>query len=94
MKNYKHIFITAVSALALSWAGVSVADSSASKDTAQSTSAIKVQWKDFDDYRDVRAATEPKGIFHKRVKKSFDKFFNAFQWIHGDLCVQFGGNYI
>lgn len=78
MKNYKHIFITAVSALALSWAGVSIADSSASKDSAQSTSAIKVQWKDFDDYRDVRAATEPKGTFHKRVKKSFDKFFNDY----------------
>lgn len=44
----------------------------------QAQKGIAVTWGDFDDFRDVRTATEPKDSFHKRVKSSFDKFFNNF----------------
>ncbi|GAA4363148.1 DUF3016 domain-containing protein [Kangiella marina] len=76
MKNYRSMLISAVSVLALSWAGMSAANPN--DESAQSKAGIVVEWSDFDDYRDVRPATEAKGVFHKRVKKSFDKFFSEY----------------
>lgn len=36
---------------------------------------VKVSWGDFDDFMDVRPATETKSAFYKRVKTSFEKSF-------------------
>ncbi|WP_223669451.1 DUF3016 domain-containing protein [Kangiella shandongensis] len=76
MRNLKFVLtsILATSMLALAPA------ISASDDTkkAKGVSAIQVTWGDFNDYRDVRPAMEPKGPFHKRVRESFDKFFKEY----------------
>ncbi|MHC9509886.1 DUF3016 domain-containing protein [Kangiella sp. M94] len=38
---------------------------------------VKVSWGEFDDFIDVRPATETKSAFYKRVKTSLDKSFIA-----------------
>lgn len=76
MKSYKRIIVNAIGVLTLSWASISIANPN--KESKQSQTGIKVEWSDFNDYRDVRAASEPRGTFHKRVKKSFEKFFNNY----------------
>lgn len=76
MKSHKRILVSAVGLLVLSWGNTSIADPD--KDPEQSQAGIQVEWSDFNDYRDVRAASEPRGTFHKRVKKSFEKFFKEY----------------
>ena len=76
MKSYKRILVSVIGVLALSWGSSSIANPN--KDSKQSQAGIQVEWGDFNDYRDVRAASEPRGTFHKRVKKSFEKFFKEY----------------
>ncbi|GAA0200334.1 hypothetical protein GCM10009123_04610 [Kangiella japonica] len=76
MKNCKRILVSAIGVLALGWGSASIANPG--KDSKQSQERIQVEWSDFNDYRDVRAASEPRGTFHKRVKKSFEKFFKEY----------------
>ncbi|PXF63311.1 DUF3016 domain-containing protein [Kangiella spongicola] len=76
MKSYQRVIVSAIGVLALSWGTASMANSD--KESKQSQAGIQVEWSDFNDYRDVRAASEPRGTFHKRVKKSFEKFFKEY----------------
>ena len=76
MKSYKRILVSAIGMLALIWGSSSIANPN--KDSKQSQAGIQVEWGDFDDYRDVRAASEPRGAFHNRVKKSFETFFKEY----------------
>lgn len=77
MRNLKSVLTSIVAISMLAMAPVISANADDTKET-KGTSAIQVTWGDFNDFRDVRPAMEPKGSFHKRVKESFDKFFNEY----------------
>ena len=77
----KKLTITLASALALFTFGLALpTQAKANKASAEGTdkSSISVTWGDFNKFRDVRAGSEPRGAFHKRVKKSFEKFFEEY----------------
>jgi len=70
--------LLAISAISLSTALLSTSVHANPNDEKASAGDINVVWGDFDKYRDVRSGHEPKSSFHKRVKKSFDKFFEEY----------------
>lgn len=43
--------------------------------TAAAAAEVKVEYKDYKKYTDLKAATEPRGSFEKRTLASFDKIF-------------------
>lgn len=75
MRKLTFLFASVLSLSTLGLALPSQADADKAEEKEASKSTISVTWGDFNKYRDVRAAGEPRGSFHKRVKKSFDKFF-------------------
>ena len=72
MKSLKYIISITYGFLVLSLASPSYAQ----QEGELAHGAIEVTWGDFNKFRDVRAAAEPRGAFHKRVKQSFEKFFD------------------
>ncbi|AOE50478.1 DUF3016 domain-containing protein [Kangiella sediminilitoris] len=76
MYNFKSYITGIIALISLAMApSLSVADA---ENDAKGKSAIEVTWGDFNDFRDVSPAMEPRGAFHERVKRSFDKFFTEY----------------
>ena len=67
-----------IASIALSSLGLAAQANPDEESSKTASSSIEVTWGDFDKFRDVRAGSEPKGVFHERVKKSFEKFFKEY----------------